>query len=227
MAQTGDQKKSGSTASATGNVTTPGGGERKSFLSRLIPSPAGQGGSGSQAARPARKQSPMGKMLFGWMIMLLVVEVVSIALQYVDIKFFNLALEKPWFHTNALIIGGMNTYFVLNLAAIVGAYYLLVRFKIMPRDLFGSRPQAATPANQPGKPAPDGLGKSRHTRAARRSTGAHATTARNVTSNTRRVPAKTRTAATPAPPPVPAGNDDHYYQVKAAQRQQRRREAKR
>jgi len=223
MAQTGEQKKSSSTA-----AVTPAGGERKSFFSRLIPSPAGQGGSGSQTARPARQQSPMGKMLFGWMIMLLVVEVVSIALQYIDIKFFNLALEKPWFpHTNAFLIGGMNTYFLLNLAAIVGAYYLLVRFKLMPRDLFNPRSQSATPANQPGKPAPDGLGKSRHTRAARRSTSAHATTATNVTSSTRRVPARTRTPASPPPAAVPTSHDDQYYQVKAAQRQQRRREAKR
>jgi hypothetical protein len=224
MAQIGEQKKSGPTGNA---ATTPTGGERRSFFSRLIPSPAGQGGSGSQTARPARQQSPMGKMLFGWMIMLLVVEVVSIALQYVDIKVFNLALEKPWFHTNAFLIGGMNTYFLLNLAAIVGAYYLLVRFKLMPRDLFNPRAQSATPANQPGKPAPDGLGKSRHTRAARRSTSAHATTATNVTSSTRRVPARTRTPASPPPAAVPTSHDDQYYQVKAAQRQQRRREAKR
>ena len=225
MAQIGEQKKSGPTASAPGNAT-PAGGERKSFFSRLIPSPTGQGGGGSSTARPARQQSPMGKMLFGWMIMLLVVEVVSIALQYVDIKFFNLALEKPWFHTSAFLIGGMNTYFLLNLAAIVGAYYLLVRFKLMPRDLFNPRSQSAAPANQPGKPAPDGLGKSRHSRAARRSTSAHVATA-SQTASTRRVPAKTRT---PAPPPVaavPTGHDDQYYQVKAAQRQQRRREAKR
>jgi len=226
MAQIGEQKKSGTTASATGNAaTTPAGGERRSFLSRLIPSAAAQGGTGSQTARSARQQSPMGKMLFGWMIMLLVVEVVSIALQYIDIKFFNLALEKPWFHTNAFLIGGMNTYFLLNLAAIVGAYYLLVRFKLMPRDLFGARPQAATTTNQPGKPAPDGLGKSRHSRASRRYTGAHAATTQ--TSSTRRVPAKTRTAAPPPPPAAPSGSDDHYYLVKEAQRQQRRREAKR
>jgi hypothetical protein len=227
MAPIGEQKKSGTTASATGNVaTTPAGGERKSFFSRLIPSPAAQGGTGSQTARPARQQSPMGKMLFGWMIMLVVVEVVSIALQYVDIKFFNLALEKPWFHTNAFLIGGMNTYFLLNLVAIVGAYYLLVRFKLMPRDLFGARPQAATTVNQPGKPAPDGLGKSRHSRASRRYTGAHVATT-TQTSSTRRVPARTGTAATPPPPTAPTSSDDHYYLVKEAQRQQRRREAKR
>ena len=230
MAQIGEQKKSGSTASAAGSAgTPPAGGERKSFFSRLIPSPAGQGGSGSQAARPARQQSPLGKMFFGWMIMLLVVEVVSVGLQLLDVKFFNLALEKPWFHTSAFLIGGMSTYFLLNLAAIVAAYYLLVRFKIMPRDLFGStRSQAAAaPAKQPGKPAPDGLGKSRHTRAARRYTTAHAAAARDVTSTSRRAPAKTRTA-TPSPAPAaPSSHDDHYYMVKEAQRQQRRREAKR
>jgi hypothetical protein len=163
-------------------------------------------------------------MLFGWMIMLLVVEVVSIALQYVDLKFLHGALETPWFHTSAFLVGGMSTYFVLNLAAIVGAYYLLVRFKVMPRDLFGARPQATAPANQPGKPAPDGLGKSRHTRAARRYTGAHAAT---PAPSTRRVPAKTRTATPPPPLPGPTGSDDHYNLVKAAQKQQRRREAKR
>ena len=160
--------------------------------------------------------------------MLLVVEVVSVALQYTDIKFFNGALKTRWFpHSNAFLIGGMNTYFLLNLIAIVGAYYLLVRFKLMPRDLFGARTQAAAPANQPGKPAPDGLGKSRHTRAARRYTGAHVATTRDVTSSTRRVPAKTRTAAPPPPATAPSGSDEQYYLVKEAQRQQRRREAKR
>jgi hypothetical protein len=226
MAQTGEQKKSGPSAPATRKVATPAGGAPKSFLSRLLSPPAGQLGPNAQTGRPARQQSPLGKMLFGWMIMLLVVEVVSIGLQLLDVKVFNLALERPWFHTSAPLIGGMSTYFLLNLLAIVAAYYLLVRFKLMPRDLFGPRPQAAASVNQPGKPAPDGLGKARHTRAARRYTGAHAATA-SQSSSTRRVPAKTRTPASPPPPSTPTGNDDHYYLVKEAQRQQRRREAKR
>jgi hypothetical protein len=159
------------------------------------------------------------------MILLVVIEFVTLGLQYIDIKVFNGTLEKPWFHTNAFIIGGIdNTYFAITLIVIGAAYYLLLRFKLIPRDPFNMRTAAATQTSpQPGRAAPDGLGNERHTRAARRHNAS--TLATRQTTTTRRT--TTAKARTPAPPPAPSGHDEEYYRVKAALRQQRRREAKR
>lgn len=225
MPQTGERNQPSATKPKTENmsVTPPASGERKSFFSRFAPPAVNQTNSTSRTAQTAKQQSPLGKLLLGWMILLVVIEFVSVGLQYADIKWFNLSLEKPWFHTNAFFIGGISTFFALNLVAIAGAYYLLVHFKLMPRDPFGTRPRTATQESQPGRPSPDGMGKSRHTRAARRHTTS--TVVATPAPSTRRVAAKASTRA--APPPDPTDHDDEYYQVKAAQRQIRRRGAKR
>jgi hypothetical protein len=171
--------------------------------------------------------------MFGWLILLVVVELGSTGLNYLNLR-FTLGLLNPWFHTSALIIGGINWFYTINLVLIVGAYYLLVRFDLIPRDLFSARSQtstARTQASQPGIASPDGMGKSRRTRAARRhAAGSHpaaasaATTRRTATTTTSTTRAR---AATPPPPTAPTGHDEEYYRVKAAQRQMRRREAKR
>ena len=224
MAQTGEQKKAGAKPSATEKVgTTPSGGQRPSFFSRLLAPPAPRSGSG---ARTPGQQSPLGKLLLGWVILLVVIEFVTLGLQYLDLKVFNGTLEKPWFHTNAFIIGGINnTYFAITLVVIGSAYYLLLRFKLIPRDPFNVRPATTTNQTtlQPGKAAPDGLGNDRRTRAARRH-NASTIASRQTTTNRRTTTAKTREST---PPPVPTGHDEEYYRVKAALRQQRRREAKR
>jgi hypothetical protein len=226
MAQTGEQKSAGATPPTPEKVrgTSTSGERQASFFSRFFPSPVQRGAAPSQTGRTRGQQSPLGKLMLGWMILLVVIEIVSVGLQYIDIKFFNLALEKDhWFHTNAFLLGGINTYFAINLIAIAGTYYLLVRLKLIPRDPFNTRSTAATQTSQPGKAAPDGLGNERRTRAARRRSAS--TVATRQATSTRR--ATTTRARTPAPPPVPTGHDDEYYQVKAAQRQQRRRGAKR
>ncbi|MGO8947534.1 MAG: hypothetical protein ACLQUY_07700 [Ktedonobacterales bacterium] len=224
MAQTQDQKPAG--------AATPNGGEPKSFLSRFTrpwTDKADSSKGSSQSAQPARSQSRLGKLMFGWLILLLVVEFATTGLQFLNVK-FNLGLTVPWFHTSALLIGGINSFYAINLLIIVGAYYVLVRFNMIPRDLFSSsratsaRSQVAAPS-QPGKPSPDGMGKVRRTRAARRHSTT-AVTAANPHSTTRRSTTKTRTATPRTSPPAPTGHDEEYYQVKEAQRQLRRREAK-
>jgi hypothetical protein len=213
-----------------------GGGENKSFFSRFIaPRTGGTAGSRdastSRGSQTPRQQSRLGKLMFGWLILLVVVELGSTGLNYLNIR-FNLGLLVPWFHTNAFLIGGINWFYTINLVLIVGAYYLLVRFDLIPRDLFSARSQAATAqtqASQPGRASPDGMGKSRRTRAARRHVAtppaarSSPTTRRTTTTST----TKARATTAPPPPPAPTGHDEEYYRVKAAQRQMRRREAKR
>ncbi len=225
MAQTQERKSDAAAA--------PTSGERKSLLSRFaLPrsDKADTSKGSSRSAAPARQQSRMGKLMFGWLILLLVVEFSSTALEYISAKFPQLGLLKPWFHTNTFLIGGIDGYFAITLLVIVAAYYLLVRFNLIPRDLFGNtradaRASASTAVSQPGKPSPDGMGKARRTRAARRHTGSAVTT--NPHPSPRRTATNTR-AATPSPVgKTPTGHDEEYYQVKEAQRQLRRREAKR
>jgi hypothetical protein len=210
------------------------GGEHKSFLSRFTALRTGgttesRNTSSSRSSRPPRQQSRLGKLMFGWLILLVVIELGSTGLNYLNIR-FNLGLLAPWFHTNAFLIGGINWFYTINLALIVAAYYFLVRFDLIPRDLFSARSQTAaaqTQPGQPGKASPDGMGKSRRTRSARRHA---ATPPPSVTSSvsTRRTSTTKARAATPPPSPAaPTGHDEEYYRVKAAQRQIRRREAKR
>jgi hypothetical protein len=227
MARTEEQK------SPTAASPEKGGGPM-SFLSRFFVPRAGtttdsRNVGSSRSPQPARQQSRLGKLMFGWLILLVVVELGSTGLQYVNVR-FNLGLLTPWFHTNAFFIGGINWFYVINLLVIVATYYFLVRFELIPRDLFSSRSQTAAAQAQPGKSSPEGMGRSHRSRAARR----HATTtlgSGSSTASTRRsatkTPTKTRVATPPPPPPAPTGHDEEYYRVKAAQRQLRRREAKR
>ena len=226
MAQTGKQKQAGATPPAAGQAgATPSGGEgRPSFFSRFLMPPAQRGGP--QTAQARGQQSPFGKRLMGLVILYFVITVVTFGLQILDSSVFKNTLQKPWFHTNAFIIGGINnTYFVVLLVVVAVAYYVLMRFKLIPRDLFFANPRtpAATQTHQPGRAAPDGLGAERRTRAARRHTAT--TVATRPAPTTRRT--ATAKAHAPAPPPAPTGHDEEYYRVKAAARQQRRREAKR
>jgi hypothetical protein len=164
--------------------------------------------------------------MLGWLILLLVVELGSTGLNYLNFK-FNLGLLVPWFHTSAFFIGGINWFYVINLALIVAAYYFLVRFELIPRSLFSPQSQRAAVQAQPGRASPEGMGKSRRTRAARRHATSNSASV-GTAATTRRTPTKVRAAATPPPPPpAPTGHDEEYYRVKAAQKQQRRREAKR
>jgi hypothetical protein len=166
--------------------------------------------------------------MFGWLILLVVVELGSTGLNYLNLR-FNLGLLTPWFHTNAFLIGGINWFYTINLVLIVAAYYFLVRFDLIPRDLFSPRSQTATAqtqTGQAGRAAPDGMGKSRRTRAARRHAASNPPSVTSSASTRRTSTTKSRTA-TPPPPAAPTGHDEEYYRVKAAQRQIRRREAKR
>jgi hypothetical protein len=229
MAQTGEQKQASAKppAAETVGTTSAGGGQRPSFFSRLL-TPPPRGNAGSQKAGTATQQSPLGKRFLGLMILLLIIEFVTIGLQYIDIKVFNGALERPWFHTKAFIIGGINnTYFAITLIVIGVAYFLLLRYNLLPRDLFNPTPRsaAATGASrQAGRAAPDGLGNERRSRAARRHNASTFTSRQTAT--TRRT-TSAKASHTPAPPPTPSAHDEEYYRVKAALRQQRRRDAKR
>jgi hypothetical protein len=227
MARTEEQKSPGAAPPESG-------GEHKSFFSRLIAPRTGgttvsRNASSSRSAQPPRQQSRLGKLMFGWLILLVVVELGSTGLNYLNIR-FNLGLLVPWFHTNAFLIGGINWFYTINLVLIVAAYYFLVRFDLIPRDLFSTRPRTATvqtQAGQPGKASPDGMGKSRRTRAARRHAASSPPSVTSSTSTRRTASTKARAATPPSPTPAPTGHDEEYYRVKAAQRQLRRREAKR
>jgi cytoskeletal protein RodZ len=210
------------------------GGERKSFFSRFIAPHTGgttesRNASSSRSSRPPRQQSRLGKLMFGWLILLVVVELGSTGLNYLNVR-FNLGLLAPWFHTNAFLIGGINWFYTINLVLIVGAYYFLVRFDLIPRDLFTPRSQTATGQNQtgqPGRASPDGMGKPRRTRAARRHAASNPPSVTSTASTRRTSTTKARAATPPPPSAAPTGHDEEYYRVKAAQRQIRRREAKR
>lgn len=188
--------------SANGANGANGSGARRGFsLSGLFgPRPASGANGATQTKRPS---SGMGGFLKGWLLLVVGMYVLQILLYIVDANFFHSWLElhyvagsgpggtKPG---SAFLLGGTTWYLLIFVALFALLYYVLVKFKILPKDLFGSRSQAqanaraareardarngsaSAPASPP--PLPSGVNPyANHTRAARREAQRRATAA--------------------------------------------------
>jgi uncharacterized membrane protein len=96
----------------------------------------------------------MGKFLKGWLMLIVGMYALQIVLYLADNVFFHDWLQLHYVAgTNggtkpgsALLIGGTTWYLLIFVAFFAGMYYLLVRFKILPKDPFGQRSQAQSSA---------------------------------------------------------------------------------
>ena len=144
--------------------------------------------------------------------------------------------------TNTPLLGWITPFLLLYGGSVIGLWFLLIRFNLIPRDFFGARAQAQERARRQSQGATT-TGAStgpRKTRTQRRHAEAVTQTQANAKNSakggkaTAKPVAKTpNTPAKPAKPAKPATNapapthDDEYEQVRAADRQRRRRVSKR
>lgn len=227
---------------ANGAAGTPGpAAPRRSIfdLSRFAPSrvsrPATQDGTrnGGQPQQERPKMfGGMGKMLFGYLIFLVVAQyAIPLALSFADSALhLNLGSRVTADH-NTPLLGGLTWYFALYIVLTLGVLLVLLRFNIIPRDPLGSRArmEAQRQARLNAAATPTGSGRSR-TRAARRKASSSAVAAAPTPAG--RKGTKAEPAAASARQIVPKAHDggthdDAYERVKAAQRLARRRSARR
>ncbi|HEU5441984.1 MAG TPA: hypothetical protein VFU88_22075 [Ktedonobacterales bacterium] len=166
-------------------------------LARLLAPRPPQGQTGANG-QPARPRSQFSKMLFGLLILMLAAQVFQVALFYADAQLhLNLSHyiagtaggTKPG---DAFLFGGMTWFALIYFGAIIGLYFVLLRFNILPKDPFGTRAAANRSAQSSGSsvgstaragtrsnnppPLPSGVNpNSDRTRAARREAQRRAT----------------------------------------------------
>jgi hypothetical protein len=235
MAQTEERARSsnGSVAPAkqnTGAPATDGAPKRRFDFSRLLMPRIAQSGPDGKPA--PRQRSGLSKLLFGFLILLVVSQILEIILavanQNLKLGLFNYVTKDH----NAFIIGGLTWFSLIYFSLLIGLYVVLLRFNILPKDPFGTKAQARERAAQTraaGQSPTLAPGQTR-TRAARREAARTAAAAPPPSGKTKKVVAKPQPQPEPArkPPARAVGaHDEVYERVKAQQRQQRRRDAKR
>ncbi len=191
---------------ANGNGASGESGARRGFslssLSGLLgPRPA-NGATGANGTRQQRPSTGMGNFLKGWLLLVVGMYVLQIVLYLVDANLFHLWLTTHYVAgTNGgtkpgslFILGGTSWYLLIFVALFAALYYVLVRLKVLPRDLFGSRSQAQANARTAREARDASLG------------------ARNGSS-----------AAVPNPPPLPSGVNPYANRTRAARREAQRR----
>ena len=223
-----------STEKAKAPASTP----RKGFFSSLL-SPASTTQTGGDGQRKSNFSSLL-RFTLVLVVFMFVIQALGAGLQLADAR-WHLGLSN--FVTknhNTPLIGSLRWIELILLVIMGGFYVALIRFNILPRDLFGARTRttAAAQRTQAQIERPAGSGKDR-SRAARRHAAAlaEAEAAAKAAKN-----GKGGKKAAPVPPPVkvtakvtatvsdPQASGEHdaeYYRVKAAQRSQRRRGGKR
>lgn len=251
MAQTQERQQKNtalaSSSAATGASETAKSTPRLGFLNFLRGNPSATSANGQ---RPAKATTGMGRFLFGFLILMLLAQVMQIGISLLNVN-MHLNLERPFGDSSTPIIGGLHLSYlaVLYIVLLFGLYILLLRLKIIPSDPLGSkaRMQANARAAQESRPSgtttrsassATAVNLQPRTRAARRETtrAAEAAAAAKAAAAASKKKGWGRTSAKAksAPPPVstkiaqPAGShDDAYERVRAEQRLRRRREAKR
>lgn len=234
--QTNNTAKTPTTAKSTPAATnmektsTPTSTPRKSFLSSLL-SPAPQTGSGQK--RPGL--SSLLRFTLVLVIFMFVIQGLQVGLLLAEQRWHIGLLNHVTSDHNTPFLGGLRWFDLIFFLVVIGFYVALIRFNILPRDIFGARARTTT-AQQASTSIerPAGSGKDR-SRAARRRAAALAE-AEAAAKAAKNVKVSKKAAPTPQPMKVPATvsdsqasgeHDAEYYRVKAAQRLQRRRTGKR
>ncbi|HEU5348879.1 MAG TPA: hypothetical protein VFU63_09750 [Ktedonobacterales bacterium] len=134
---------------------------------------------------------------------------------------------------NTPLLGWITPFLILYGGAVIGLWFLLIRFKLIPRDFFGARAQAEARARrQAGSSTTAGASTGPHkTRAQRRRAEVQAqSNAKNNGKGSAKGGGKPAAKATDSQKDVSAAtgtHDDEYDRVRAAERLRRRRESKR
>ncbi len=230
--QTNNTAKTSSTTN-TEKATAPASTPRKGFFSSLLsPAPARQTGANGQAKPGA---SGMIRFTLVLVVFMFLIQAVQVGLALAD-NSWHLGLRNyVTSNHNAPIIGGLHWLDLIFFLIVAAFYIALIRFNILPRDLFGARART-TAAQQAKAPIerPAGSGKDR-SRAARRhaaevaAAAAAAKAAKNNKGGKKAAPAPESAKVTASVSDAQASgeHDEEYYRVKAAQRLQRRRTGKR
>lgn len=208
---------------------------RRNWLSRLRPpltnAPTADG-------KPQRAGGTIFKSFFGILLWFLASQIIMYGLLYLDG-----ALTKPGgkpplettrlFPANTPLLGALTPFLLIYGVAVIGLWFLFIRFKLIPRDFFGARAQAQERARrQAGGTAAAGASTGpRKTRAQRRHAETQVqTNAKGNGKSAAKAVAKPATKASDSQKVVNAAsgtNDREYDQVRSADRLRRRREAKR
>lgn len=237
--QTNNTAKSPATAKSTPlttgaeKSTAPANAPGKGFFSALLSS-----FSAPKTGADGQKKPGLSKLLRFTLVLVVfmfVIQGLQIGLLYVE-QTWHLGLTNYVTSNHSTpILGGLRWFDLIFFVVVIGFYFALIRFNILPRDLFTSQPRtaAARKANAPVE-RPAGSGRDRSRAARRRAAAvAEAQAATQAAKN-----AKGGKKAAPAPAPVKetasvsdseasGEHDAEYSRVKAAQRLQRRRSGKR
>lgn len=232
-AKTPTTAKSTPPTTNTEKATAPANASGKSFLSAMSSFL-----SAPKTGADGQKKSGMSKMLRFTLVLVVfmfVVQGLQIGLVYAE-QSWHLGLSNFVSSNHSTpIIGGLRWLDLIFFVVVIGFYFALIRFNILPRDLFTAQPRTAA-AKKGSAPVerPAGMGRDRSRAARRRAAAvAEAQAAAQAAKNT-----KGGKKAAPAPAPVKetasasdsqasGEHDAEYYRVKAAQRLQRRRSGKR
>lgn len=241
MAQTspvrdGGQPNNTAKTSSTTNTekaTAPASTPRKGFFTSLL-SPS----SATQTSADGQKKPGMSGLIrfsLVLVVFMFVIQALQVGLVLAD-NSWHLGLHN-FVTTNhsTPVIGGLRWLDLIFFLVVAAFYIALIKFNILPRDLFGARART-TAAQQARAPIerPAGSGKDR-SRAARRraaevaAAAAAAKAAKNSKGGKKAAPApeSAKVTASVSDAQASGDHDEEYYRVKAAQRLQRRRAGKR
>ncbi|MGZ6391381.1 MAG: hypothetical protein ACXWQZ_19250 [Ktedonobacterales bacterium] len=234
--QTNNTAKSPTTAKSTSPTTSaekstaPGNAAGKGFFSALLSSL-----SAPKAGADGQKKPGLSKLLRFTLVLVVfmfVIQGLQIGLLYAE-QTWHLGLTNFVTSNHSTpILGGLRWFDLIFFVVVIGFYFALIRFNILPRDLFTSQPGTAAAARKANAPVerPAGSGRDRSRAARRRAAAvaeaqAAAQTAKNVKGDKKAAPAPVKETASDAQ--ASGEHDAEYSRVKAAQRLQRRRSGKR
>ncbi|HEX8036969.1 MAG TPA: hypothetical protein VF510_24135 [Ktedonobacterales bacterium] len=237
--QTNNTAKTPTTAKSTSPTTnaeksaTPASAPGKGFLSAMRSFL-----SAPKTGTDGQKKSSTSKLLRFTLVLVVfmfVIQGLQIGLQYAE-QTWHLGLTNyvTSNHTTP-IIGGLRWFDLIFFVVVIGFYFALIRFNILPRDLFTAQPRTAA-ARKASAPIerPAGSGRDRSRAARRRASAVAEAQAAAQAAKNAKGGKKAASAAAPVKETASASDsqvngehDDEYYRVKAAQRLQRRRSGKR
>lgn len=230
---TSNTGKATSPKTNTEKATTPASAGLKGFFSSLLsPSSATQTGADGQ-----KKPGFSGLLRFTLVLVvfMFVVQGLQVGLLLAEQRWHLGLLGHVTSDHNTPFLGGLRWFDLIFFVVVIGFYVALIRFNILPRDMFGARArttaarQASTPVERPAGSGRDRTRAARRRAAALAEAQAAAKAAKNGKGSKKAAPASepVKVAASVADPEANGEHDAEYYRVKAAQRLQRRRAGKR
>lgn len=235
MAQTKERTEPGTKSPPKGSQQTTGTAPKRNWLSLLRPPGAN---APTPDGKPGRRAGgTIFKSFFGILIWFVASQFIMYALLIVDGWLTKPGQRPPLeathlFPPNTPLLGWITPFMLLYGGAVIGLWFLLIRFNLIPRDFFGARAQAQERARRQaaGTTTTGASTGPRKTRSQRRHIETQVQTNAKGRKNGVTPSAKTATKVSDARKPVAAAtgtHDSEYERVRSADRLRRRREAKR